>query len=118
MNSEGAYNLLPNPTLSKAIESGKLQMQRRVDFILLAHECVPQGLLKGAQVTRFVKFCQSFKLIPCLCIDTSHSRAEQVQPVNPSPMGPLAVLAGRHVEDFLNAYKASQQKPVCIAVSL
>lgn len=105
MDSTGEYRLLPREEVTKAMSAAKAQMQKRVDFVLLAHECVPQELLKGGQVTRFVKFCQSSKIVPTLCVDCTHTRAELVQPVNPSPSGPLAVLASKHVEDFQEAFR-------------
>ena len=105
LEERGEFKLLPRLELTEVLDVAKVQTQRRVDFITLAHETVELDKIRSGMVRRFVKYCQENKMVPSLCVDPTMSRPEMVHRTPSNPSGPVAVFSSPFFEDYSKLYK-------------
>lgn len=106
LTEQGEYKIVPRPDLTKVLETAKTESQKRVDFVTLAHECVPLDQIRGGMIRRFVKFCQDFKVVSSLAVDPTLSRPEMVHRTPSSPLGAMAVLSSPQLDEYFKAFRA------------
>lgn len=107
LEERGEFKLLPRAELSEVLDVAKVQTQRRVDFITLAHETVELDKIRSGMVRRFVKYCQETKMVPSLSVDPTLARPEMVHRTPSNPLGPMAVFSSPYFEDYFRIYRSA-----------